>query len=104
MTIINIFDQENFSIYLICMPQLQNYRDQIDQIDAELIELLAQRFKVVQKVWEYKKINNFPALQPARWQEVMNSKKKLAWEKWISPEFIETIWNEIHEYALNLEK
>ncbi len=104
MTIINIFDQENFSIYLICMAQLQNYRDQIDQIDAELIELLAQRFKVVQKVWEYKKINNFPALQSARWQEVMNSKKKLAWEKWISPEFIETIWNEIHEYALNLEK
>lgn len=86
------------------MPQLQNYRNQIDQIDAKLIELLAERFEVVKKVWEYKKLNNLPPLQPGRWQEVLNSKKKIAWEKWISPEFIETIWNEIHEYALTLEK
>lgn len=86
------------------MPQLQNFRNQIDQIDAELIELLAQRFEVVKKVWEYKKLNNLPPLQPGRWQEVLNSKKKLAEEKGISPVFIENIWNEIHEYALTLEK
>lgn len=86
------------------MPQLQNYRNQIDQIDAELIELLAERFEVVKKVWEYKKLNNLPPLQTGRWQEVLESKKKLALEKWIDPVFIENIWNEIHTYALILEK
>jgi chorismate mutase len=32
------------------MPQLQNYRESIDQIDAQIIELLAKRFEVVKKV------------------------------------------------------
>lgn len=86
------------------MSELQTYRDQIDQIDKKLIELLAQRFEIVKKVWEYKKLNNLPPLQPKRWQEVLESKKKLAQEFDIDPSFVEIIWNEIHKYALNLEK
>lgn len=86
------------------MSDLQNYRNQIDQIDAKLIELLAERFEVVKKVWAYKKLNNLPPLQPGRWQEVLESKKKLAQEKGIDPSFIENVWNEIHEYALILEE
>lgn len=86
------------------MQQLQNYRNQIDEIDAQIIELLAKRFEVVKKVWEYKKIHNLPPLQPERWQQVLSSKKELAKQYWINPEFIEKIWNNIHEYALEIEK
>ncbi len=86
------------------MPQLQNYRESIDQIDAQIIELLAKRFEVVKKVWEYKKKNNLPPFQPERWQQVLSSKKELAKQYWINPDFIEKIWNEIHDYALYLEK
>lgn len=86
------------------MPQLQNYRESIDQIDAQIIELIAKRFEVVKKVWEYKKKNNLPLFQPERWQQVLSSKKELAKQYWINPDFIEKIWNEIHDYALYLEK
>lgn len=86
------------------MPQLQNYRNNIDQIDTQIIELLAKRFEVVKKVWEYKKKNNLPPLQLERWQQVLFSKKELAKQYWINPDFIEKIWNEIHDYALYLEK
>jgi chorismate mutase len=32
------------------MPQLKKYRDIIDEIDSQIINLLAQRFEIVKKV------------------------------------------------------
>ncbi len=86
------------------MDQLTIYRNQIDNLDKEIIKLLTQRFEVVKLVWKYKKDNNIKPLQPWRWQEVLESKKELARKNWLSENFIEIIWNNIHEYALNLEK
>lgn len=86
------------------MPQLKKYRDIIDEIDSQIINLLAQRFEIVKKVWEYKKQNDLPPLQPERWQQVLSSKKQLAKQYWINPDFVEKIWNEIHDYALDIEK
>ncbi len=86
------------------MQELQIYRNQIDEIDTQIISLLSQRFEVVKKVWEYKKLHNLPPLQPERWQQVLSSKKEMAKQYWVNPEFIETIWNEIHKEALRLEE
>lgn len=86
------------------MEQLQIYRQEIDKIDLEIINLLAKRFDVVKQVWEFKKIHNLPPLQPSRWLEVLNSRKNL-WENlWINPNFIENVWEEIHKEALSLEE
>lgn len=85
------------------MQELQNYRESIDKIDIQIIELLSKRFEVVKKVGEYKKLHNIPPLQPERWQEVLKTKKELARKKWISEDFIVKIWNEIHTEALKLE-
>lgn len=86
------------------MNELELFRKEIDEIDSEIIKLLANRFKVVKKVGDYKKANNIIPLQPWRWQEVLNSRKKLGLEFWISEDFIEKVWEEIHEYALMFEK
>lgn len=86
------------------MPQLQNYREKIDEIDAQIIDLLSQRFEVVKKVWEYKKLHNLPPLQPERWGQVLSSKKQLAKQYGINPDFVENIWNEIHAEALKIEE
>lgn len=86
------------------MPQLQNYREKIDEIDAQIIDLLSQRFEVVKKVWEYKKLHNLPPLQPERWEQVLSSKKQLAKQYGINPDLVENIWNEIHAEALKIEE
>ena len=83
---------------------LELYRKQIDEIDAQIIDLLTKRFEIVKKVGEYKKERNIPPLQPERWQQVLQTRKNLAKEKWLNPELIEKIWNLIHEEALKLEK
>lgn len=86
------------------MEWLMWFRKEIDSLDNEIIELLSKRFKVVKKVWEYKKDNSIVPLQPWRWNEVLLSKKKHADKVWIDSKFIEKIWNLIHEHALDLEK
>ncbi|MDD5770457.1 MAG: chorismate mutase [Candidatus Gracilibacteria bacterium] len=85
------------------MQELQTYRNQIDEIDTEIIELFAKRLEVVKKVGEYKKIHNIPTLQPARWQEILEKIKKNAGKFGIEEYFIENIWNEIHKESLKLE-
>ena len=83
---------------------LEKYRQQIDEIDKKIIELLAQRLEVVKKIWEYKKEHNIAPLQKSRWEQVLKSRKKIATELWVNENLIEDIWNLIHKEALRLEK
>ena len=77
---------------------------EIDQIDQGILRLLAQRFEVVQQIDEYKKQNDMQPLQKDRWQEILASKKKLAQEHGIKPDFVEKVWNNIHDYSLALQE
>ncbi len=86
------------------MENLEDYRNKIDFLDKEIIKLLSERFEVVKLVWEFKKVNNMQALQSWRWQAVLDSRKEFAKNLWLSEEFIEKIWNEIHDYAISLEE
>ena len=83
---------------------LTNFRDQIDQIDSQLIELLAKRFEVVKQVGMYKKEHNIPPLQSTRWQEVLETRMQHARDIALDAEFVEDVWTRIHEHALKLEE
>lgn len=85
------------------MNDLDNYRKEIDEIDQQIIELIAKRLEVVEKVGKYKKANKLPPLDQKRWQQVVESKKALAKELNINEELIEKIYNLIHKEALNIE-
>ena len=47
-------------------PDLLRLRDSIDNIDAALIHLLAERFKCTQAVGEYKASHDLPPADPSR--------------------------------------
>ena len=47
-------------------PQLADYRSSIDNIDAALVHLLAERFKITQDVGRYKAAAGLPAADPDR--------------------------------------
>lgn len=84
---------------------LKNFREKIDKIDSEIIELFAKRFEIVKQVWECKKQNGIKnPLDEKRWQEVLEKVWKKAEQNWISKDFIKIIWEEIHKEALRLEK
>ncbi|MCI9263841.1 MAG: bifunctional chorismate mutase/prephenate dehydratase [Oscillospiraceae bacterium] len=60
------------------MSLLDDYRVQIDSIDAKLVPLFLERMTVTQKVGEYKKQNGLPVLDSGREQQVLAAKTALA--------------------------
>ncbi|VAV98479.1 Chorismate mutase I [hydrothermal vent metagenome] len=69
--------------------KLQQYRESINNIDAALVFMLAERFKVTQAVGEYKAANNLPPADPLREKEQIERLRQLANDANLDPEFSE---------------
>ncbi|RXZ65738.1 chorismate mutase [Pelagerythrobacter rhizovicinus] len=69
--------------------QLAAFRRSIDNIDAALIHILAERFRITQAVGEYKAANALPPADPGREQKQIARLRKLAEEAHLDPEFSE---------------
>ena len=70
-------------------PELQRLRASIDNIDAALVHLLAERFKCTQRVGELKATHGLPPADPAREAEQIKRLRKLAAEARLDPDFAE---------------
>jgi chorismate mutase len=80
---------------------LEKLREQINQLDDELMQLLSQRMKIADKIGEYKRSNNVTILQPTRWNEILekaNVKGKLLG---LSEEFIQKYFDAVHIESIN---
>ena len=70
-------------------PELLRLRQSIDNIDAALIHLLAERFKITQAVGEYKAKATLPPADPDREARQIARLRKLSEEADLDPEFSE---------------
>lgn len=70
-------------------PILAAYRKSIDNIDAALIHMLAERFRITQAVGEYKAKTAMPPADPGREQKQIMRLRALAEEADLDPEFSE---------------
>jgi len=68
---------------------LAGYRSSIDNIDAALIHMLAERFRITKAVGAYKARNNLPASDPGREEQQIARLRKLAEDAQLDPEFSE---------------
>jgi chorismate mutase len=68
---------------------LDAYRSSIDNIDAALIHMLAERFKVTQAVGRYKAQAGLPPADPSREERQIARLRRLAEEARLDPEFSE---------------
>ncbi len=86
------------------MSDLDSYRQEINKIDEQIIQLLGQRQQQVEGIIQIKTALNLPAHQPARFNEVVERCRQLAVENKLDPDVVEAIWNLLHEYFLKLEE
>jgi len=70
-------------------PQLADYRSSIDNIDAALVHLLAERFKITKAVGRYKATADLPPADPEREKIQINRLRSLAEESGLDPVFTE---------------
>lgn len=70
-------------------PQLAEYRASIDNIDAALVHLLAERFKITKAVGRYKKDAQLPPADPGREEIQIARLRTLAEDAGLDPAFTE---------------
>jgi chorismate mutase len=75
------------------LSELQRLRDSIDNIDAALIHLLAERFKFTQQVGALKAAAALPPADPEREAEQIARLRALAERARLDPEFAEKFLN-----------
>lgn len=75
-------------------------RQEIDNLDNELLEVLAKRMQVSRDIGQYKKEHRMPILQAARYDSIMNSRAKQAMEMGMSGEFMRSVLSAIHEESV----
>lgn len=75
--------------------ELKEIRQHLDRIDNAILIMIAERMSLIPKVAEYKKKNNIPRYHPDREKEIIDSKRKMASENGINPDFAERIFREI---------
>lgn len=73
--------------------QLRAYRESIDNIDAALVFMLAERFKITKAVGFYKKEHELPPADPGREKEQVARLRDLADSANLDPEFSEKFLN-----------
>jgi len=75
------------------MQELKLLRGSIDNIDAALIHMLAERFRCTKAVGELKAANNLPPADKTREAEQITRLRRLANEAGLDPEFAEKFLN-----------
>lgn len=73
--------------------ELSRLRGSIDNMDAALIHLLAERFKVTQQVGQLKAVHGLPPADPAREARQIERLRSLASDARLDPEFAEKFLN-----------
>lgn len=79
---------------------LSALRQEIDRLDADLLEVLAKRMQVARDIGAFKKENHMPILQASRYDTIVNSRVKLAQEMGMSAEFMSYVLSAIHEESV----
>ncbi len=71
--------------------ELNALRDQIDEVDKQMLELLAKRLSLVEQVGEVKSRHGLPIYAPDREAAMLASRREEAAKKGIPPQLIEDI-------------
>lgn len=79
---------------------IESFREQIDSIDFQMLELLAQRMEIVRKIGDYKKEKKITIFQLRRWIEILQTRSGFAKKAKLSPDFVNQIMRLIHKESI----
>ena len=75
---------------------LEKLRQQINNLDDELMQILSQRMKVAEKIGQYKKDNDITILQTNRWNSILERAFAKGEKLGLSKEFVTKYFDAVH--------
>ena len=78
-------------------------KEQIDEIDEQLLAILAKRNRVSREIGIYKKENNMPVLQTGRYNEILEKRAQMGEAMNLDKEFVFAIMKAIHEESVKIQ-
>ncbi|AGW86098.1 Phospho-2-dehydro-3-deoxyheptonate aldolase [Blattabacterium sp. (Nauphoeta cinerea)] len=82
---------------------LDSFRILIDELDENIIALLAERMNISKKLGSLKKSSDIAIFQPRRWKDIMKKYLNLGKSLGISEEFIEGIFKLLHQESIKIQ-
>ena len=89
-----MLDDGDFAEYLDAI------RQEIDDIDLRVLDLLAKRMKLSEEIGKHKKHNRVSILQLNRWNEILEKAKDMGRERGLSEGFISHYLNAVHQESI----
>lgn len=83
--------------------QLWAFRQAINQIDNDIIDLIEERFGLMPELWKFKKENWLEVEHQDREKEIYKKYKDLAEEKWLDPQTVVKIFFNIIEESKKIQ-
>ena len=79
---------------------ISQLRKQIDDLDNQLMELLAKRMRVCREIGQYKKEHNMTVLQAARYNEILEKRGAQGAICGMDAQFVAKVFEGIHEESV----
>ena len=85
------------------MRDLASLREEIDQLDEQLWEVIGKRADVVRQIGEWKRQHGEKVIQPERWQEVLQHCQSIADRYGLSETVVQEVMEAIHNESVRIE-
>jgi len=82
------------------LNKLDQYRDQIDSIDYQMLELLSKRMDIVKEIGKYKLNNNVTIFQLKRWLNISLTRKEFGETIGLDQQFIKRMLKLVHRESI----
>jgi len=78
-------------------------REQIDQLDDEIMTRMASRMKISEKIGQYKQENNVTILQVNRWEEIVQTRVSMAKAMGLDEGFMRDLLRLVHHESIQIQ-
>jgi len=78
-------------------------REQIDQIDDEIMSRMAARMKISEKIGQYKQENNVTILQVNRWEEIIKTRVTMGKAMGLDEGFMRDLLRLVHHESIQIQ-
>jgi chorismate mutase len=88
------------ALHPVTLHSLEELRQRIDDIDADIVALLSARMRLATEIGLVKKELDLPIYQPERWSEVLKHIEQLGMPAQLSLSFLQQVYAAVHQESI----